>query len=438
MADFPITQDYAELVGPWAEGIENRSLLFEKFAMPKQWIDDRPYRNDEAFRWSLLRVSENGLAVLDSDHAKARGLAAKGGDAKRVNQAAQSAEVLGKLKTSKAAGNRLVSERKDHSSRLLQLVKASYHEDSRVFAARLKGRLAINLADGLIENAGASLDRLFGMPFIPGSAVKGAARHAALRAIAEEAPGASTRQKLIEDYIVLFGCTQSEWSRGGSLHPYADIAGEPHDRKGSVNFLPAYPLSDAPLEVDLTNVHTPKYYTGRNAGEPGMLAEESPRPNPFPVVAEGSVFGFCLVLNGLGAGRRDLLEKAQQFLEMALTVSGIGAKTSAGYGWFEVVPADPWLPQTKAASGSPGTAKPEGKPAAPAAQGKPAMDDQTFAMKVLELPSLPEPEQREILQMLLGERKERLKKWDKSKKDADRKRVEAIRNVAQQLEIQLP
>jgi CRISPR type III-B/RAMP module RAMP protein Cmr6 len=49
-----------------------------------------------------------------------------------------------------------------------------------VTIAQLEGRLAINLADSLIQNAGICLDRLFGLPFIPGSAIKGICRHAAL------------------------------------------------------------------------------------------------------------------------------------------------------------------------------------------------------------------------------------------------------------------
>src|SRR2546428_5534736 len=33
----PLAKDVAALVGDWAEGVENRSLLHEKFALPKVW-----------------------------------------------------------------------------------------------------------------------------------------------------------------------------------------------------------------------------------------------------------------------------------------------------------------------------------------------------------------------------------------------------------------
>ena len=48
-----------------------------------------------------------------------------------------------------------------------------------VFRSKLGGRLIVNQAGGILENAGLCLHRHFGDPFLPGSAVKGLARHAA-------------------------------------------------------------------------------------------------------------------------------------------------------------------------------------------------------------------------------------------------------------------
>ena len=57
------------------------------------------------------------------------------------------------------------------------------HHDAIVFA-QLQSRLLVNMAGGVMENAGLCLDR-FGLPCIPGSAVKGCARRAALAALHE-------------------------------------------------------------------------------------------------------------------------------------------------------------------------------------------------------------------------------------------------------------
>ncbi len=54
----------------------------------------------------------------------------------------------------------------------------------QILFAQLQARLMVNMAGGVMENAGLCLDR-FGLPYIPGSAVKGCARRAALAALRE-------------------------------------------------------------------------------------------------------------------------------------------------------------------------------------------------------------------------------------------------------------
>ncbi len=55
---------------------------------------------------------------------------------------------------------------------------------SHILHTQLQSRLMVNMAGGVMENAGLCLDR-FGLPYIPGSAVKGCARRAALAALHE-------------------------------------------------------------------------------------------------------------------------------------------------------------------------------------------------------------------------------------------------------------
>ena len=51
----------------------------------------------------------------------------------------------------------------------------------------LQARLILNASGGVLENAGLCLDRFSGVPFIPGSAVKGCARRMALQTLIEQA-----------------------------------------------------------------------------------------------------------------------------------------------------------------------------------------------------------------------------------------------------------
>src|SRR5690606_33167955 len=115
---------------------------------------------------------------------------------------------------------------------------------------------------------------------------------------------------------------------------YRPLLEKDADRKGAVSFLPAYPVNEARIVVDLTNVHYPDYY--RN-GRTEDLSQEKPRPNPFPAVECGAQFAFCLVLNGMDM-RPEILAAARRWLESALTERGLGAKTASGYGWFSLQP----------------------------------------------------------------------------------------------------
>jgi CRISPR/Cas system CMR subunit Cmr6 (Cas7 group RAMP superfamily) len=81
-----------------------------------------------------------------------------------------------------------------------------------ILFAQLKSRLMINMAGGVMENAGLCLDR-FGLPYVPGSAVKGCARRAATLALFEtEAPEA--KAKLLLHLALIFGWGDTDWKAG--------------------------------------------------------------------------------------------------------------------------------------------------------------------------------------------------------------------------------
>lgn len=142
-----------------------------------------------------------------------------------------------------------------------------------------------------LEN-GFSLDPILGVPFIPGSSIKGLCR-----AYAE-------------------------------LEGQADIAaalGE-RDAAGELIFLPAYPKVWPCLVVDVVNCHHPEYY--RSGGARPALDNESPVPVYFLAVPAGTAFEFRIASRADGAK----IEAGFAWLARALDLLGIGAKTAAGYG----------------------------------------------------------------------------------------------------------
>lgn len=172
---------------------------------------------------------------------------------------------------------------------------------------KLVTRLAIGLGNEHPFENGLTFHPTLGVPTIPGTTLKGLAR--------------SWRVLLGEDKV-------DEWFGQGPGVGEGDGA-------GSLIFYEALPLKRPTLEVDLVNCHLPGYYRGSH--NPGAVPKESPVPAAFAVVAPGCTFRFRVGARW-ASGRRDAEEAREglQLLQEALGCAGVGSKTSAGYGYFEL------------------------------------------------------------------------------------------------------
>ncbi len=208
--------------------------------------------------------------------------------------------------------------------------------DGVTIVATLKSRLIVNQAGGILENAGLCLHRHFGYPYIPGSAVKGLARHAAWcewKAEEDEDKKLEIAKKIAD----VFGYPTGDKD---GLDMY--LASHVKEHSGSVCFMAAEPKGEAPLVADIVTCHHGDYY--KNGGI--ALDNEEPNPQAFPTVENGAEFQFQIV--PLRNCLPDTLKWAKQWLVEAITKHGIGAKIAAGYGWFAYedltgVEADPTI-----------------------------------------------------------------------------------------------
>jgi CRISPR-associated protein Cmr6 len=230
----------------------------------------------------------------------------------------------------------------------------------------LQARLILNASGGVLENAGLCLDRFSGVPFIPGSAVKGCARRMALQILSEQADNA-VKAKLLGDIARAFGWGDTDWKDGrnrkGALYSDFEFAcGEGLSWEqvrdftadylrarlrlkinsaqpiweqlgsygGDVCFMPGFPweLPAGDLELDVLTSHHSSYYSDPDI--PVARDTEEPNPVVFPTVAPGLVFAFAVV-----AADAELARAARGWLHRGLETFGLGGKTSAGYGWFE-------------------------------------------------------------------------------------------------------
>ena len=273
-----------------------------------------------------------------------------------------------------------------------------------ILFAQLQSRLMVNMAGGVMENAGLCLDR-YGVPYIPGTAVKGCARRMAIQILLEarEAKEPGDRlARLLADIALVFGWGQQDWKmRDDSDFAYAVGDGlwnqvSSSARRllpitghfaGTVSFLPAYPqhLPANDIELDVVTCHHPNYYRADPAW-PVALDSDDPNPVVFLTVAAGIVFQFAVLpirraCTGLvgqvsdltapgvsdsvdtpigpgnigggnesentgseppGTGRPEvcptghrLVVAGREWLRQGLEMFGLGAKTAAGYGWFD-------------------------------------------------------------------------------------------------------
>jgi CRISPR-associated protein Cmr6 len=175
-------------------------------------------------------------------------------------------------------------------------------------------RVIVGIGAESVYETSISLHHVYGIPYIPASAIKGVTRSYAI-------------------------ATDFECEEGEALQDYrfCQIFGNPKDkdnpaRQGKIMFLDAFPdkLNAQSIEVDVMNPHYPKYYQG---SEP-PTDTQSPNPIPFLTVADTT---FLFILGVKSSADKDLLKTAQCWLHGALTEHGIGAKTAVGYGYMNRV-----------------------------------------------------------------------------------------------------
>lgn len=170
--------------------------------------------------------------------------------------------------------------------------------------------------------AGFLLDSLTGVPYIPGSSVKGLLRAAARLVIAEELA------------VEAHPKSRAYWS--DNLHRVfgPEIDGSLTPAQGAATVFDAFPEGWPSLTVDILTPHYGPYY-GDPAVPPGDW--HSPVPVPFLAIAPGTPFFFSFGQSSQrNLNHRDCLAIAT-LLGTALDWLGIGGKTrSQGYGTFEL------------------------------------------------------------------------------------------------------
>ena len=196
--------------------------------------------------------------------------------------------------------------------------------------AIVQGRMSVGLGAESVLETSICLHRTYGVPYIPGSALKGLA-------------ASYTRLYLDED---------ERWKKEGAY--YKVIFGNT-DEAGYITFFDALYVPPARgherqvLYPDIITVHHAEYYQGKQGAAP----LDSDNPTPIPFLSATGTYLVALAAPPDMPQPEAWINITFSILEKALAELGIGAKTSSGYGRMKLKPppAKPVDPETKKAKG---------------------------------------------------------------------------------------
>ena len=175
--------------------------------------------------------------------------------------------------------------------------------------ARVKGRMVVGLGAESVLETSVTLHRTYGIPYIPGSALKGLAASYALQKLGDE------WHKDGKAYKVVFGDTDD----AGYLTFFDAL------------YIPGTGYKGQVLYPDVITVHHPKYYQGNKDLKPPADWDS---PTPIPFLSATGTYLIALAAPELYESQQ-WIERAFEILGLALKTMGIGAKTSSGYGRME-------------------------------------------------------------------------------------------------------
>ncbi len=258
-----------------------------------------------------------------------------------------------------------------------EAAKAAGASDDCIFTAGPEWRFVAGLGRESVLETGFAFHRVYGFPYVPGSALKGLTQAYALWQVAgrlevpSQPPGQKhTGKTPIQQLEALLmeedpeerkqGLQQLRADESGVVPPRARIRTTELDEllgdlskdasryqavfgsvrgRGRVIFFDSVPMDPPTLAVDVMNPHYSLYYQGQSPPADYL----SPVPVYFLTVQAGSRFVFAVATRPTSSGDQESTEKARilarqarDWLRAALTEMGAGGKTSAGYGYWVV------------------------------------------------------------------------------------------------------
>jgi CRISPR-associated protein Cmr6 len=340
-----------DLLAHYLGDCQNLGLILDKFA---PWAADRRGNWDLTMRSTIRRGGENRIQTLTGGEAKGLWLSTS-----RNALRGESPSLFESTRTDAAL-------MRAGQARWLEMVKAA---KGRAFTLETTERLIAGLGASHVLETAITLQRNTGLPYLPGSSVKGLARAWGLIELAAQL-GIKLAEQVKADAkdkepqfalnaladVLMSEPTETLSNALQKLRPDISEDAEAYiqwfrlifgwqGEAGAISFADAiiYAGDAAPgYTADVMTPHYVNYYT-ENGGQ-APAEDDNPNPVSFIALERGQTFAFGLLPRAGAFTIFDPSERAERqataldvvtdWLTKALTQMGIGSKTAAGYGFF--------------------------------------------------------------------------------------------------------
>ncbi len=174
-------------------------------------------------------------------------------------------------------------------------------------------RLVIGSEESIYETS-IRLHHIYGIPYIPASAIKGVVRsYMIYKYFEEELNEYKDRYNKFEEEVLF------------NDDDFKNYFGTPNE-EGKIIFFDAFPITKPKIKIDIMNPHYGHYYNDGKA--------PTDTKNPIPInflTVEETEFKFFI------ASKDEVDESFITLFKEALQNHGIGGKSAVGYGYFEEI-----------------------------------------------------------------------------------------------------
>ena len=195
------------------------------------------------------------------------------------------------------------------------------------FSLKISNRLIVGLGSVSVYETSITLHHIYGIPYIPSSAIKGMLRsYMILECFSEELEKYSEDKYQKFEEEVLFAKDED----GNYKHQwFIDIFGS-QEQEGEIIFFDSF-SKDVKIQKDIMTPHYGDYYDKKKKVAP----TDTQSPNPIPFLTVVGEFRFFIASKKESIEKYKIRDKSiKEWLKEALTNHGIGAKTAVGYGYF--------------------------------------------------------------------------------------------------------